>query len=175
MYSAHSTLWFLSSVWFITQNHLIVSGFISLWYKCLMNFHWNLNFKSKAKRILMASENWDREEFICCPFVCFLLYHWLPCRYLIEGPLIISMDWYHWTPGILSSGPDVLRVSRGIGSILAWIIENPNLSTKSKWKKQTSFSCSKGKTHAEAHNVFNVLVDSNRLVSFFTFISLIRW
>lgn len=61
-------------------------------YERLMNFHWNLNFKSKAKRILMVSENWDREGFICCPFVCFLVYHWLPCRYLTEGPLIISMD-----------------------------------------------------------------------------------
>lgn len=36
-----------------------------------MDFHWDLNFKSKVKRILIASVNWDREEFICfCTFSC---------------------------------------------------------------------------------------------------------
>lgn len=51
-----------------------------------MAFHWNLNSKPRAKRILMASVNWDREELISC------LYHSLSCRYLIETPLLISMD-----------------------------------------------------------------------------------
>lgn len=69
-----------------------------------MDLHWNLNCKPKAKRILMGSVNWDREELICFLFVHFLVYHSLPCRYLIEGPLIISMDWYHCTPGAVNSG-----------------------------------------------------------------------
>lgn len=56
-----------------------------------MNLHLNLNLKSKVKIILMASENWDRYEFICCPFVYFLICFWLPCKYLIEIPLIFSM------------------------------------------------------------------------------------
>lgn len=156
--------------------HWFFQGFCC--YEHLIDFHWNFNFKSKAKRVLMASVNWDREELICCLFVHFPVYHLLPCRYLIEGPLIIDMDWYHCTPGTVNSGTNVLGVSRGIDSILAWIIKTSTYLKEWNGKKkitQTSFSCSKWKTRAGAHNVFKMLIDSNKLVSSFSFIWLIRW
>lgn len=89
-------------------------------YHCehLMTFRWNLNLKSKAKRINstgFGELGYGRVHLYVVNLLnVFFVYYWLPCRYLIESPLIISMVLYHHTPGILNIGRDVFKVNKGI-------------------------------------------------------------